>query len=100
MRLSLFDPWLWIAAAAVLGAIEAFLPGYVLLGFGIGAGAVGLALVPLADAARALPYAPLVLLAIWSAISLAVWLGLTALFGRPSRRRAAERDINDFENSP
>lgn len=96
---SIFDPWMWIAAAAVLGAVEMFLPGYLLLGFGTGAGIVAVALFGLADAARALPYAPLMLLAIWSALSIAVWLALTAFFGRPSRRRAADRDINDFDNS-
>ena len=100
MMPSIFDPWIWIAAAAVLGAVEMFLPGYLLLGFGIGAGIVAVALFALADAARALPYAPLMLLAIWSALSIAVWLALTAMFGRPSRRRAADRDINDFDNSP
>jgi membrane protein implicated in regulation of membrane protease activity len=97
--LSIFDPWLWVAAAAILAAVEAFMPGYVLLGFGIGAGIVAAGLFPLSEAARALPYAPLSLLAIWSALSLAAWLSLTAIFGRSSRR-AAERDINDFENSP
>lgn len=96
---SIFDPWIWIAAAACLAAVETFMPGYLLLGFGIGAGIVAVALVPLADAARALPYAPLMLLAIWSALSIAAWLALTAVFGRPSRRRTADRDINDFDNS-
>lgn len=99
MRLSIFDPWVWVAAAAFLGVIEAFLPGYVLLGFGVGAGVIALALFPFDEAARALPYAPLTLLAIWSAISVGAWLALTALFGRPSRRRAGQRDLNDFDNS-
>ena len=96
---SIYDPWIWIAAAAVLSAIEAFLPGYVLLGFGIGAGAVALALFPFGAEARALPYAPLMLLAIWSALSIAAWLVLAFLFGRPSRRRGGRRDVNDFDNS-
>lgn len=99
MMLSVFDAWLWIAAAAFLGAIEAFLPGYLLLGFGIGAATIGAALFPLEEQARALPYAPLTLVAIWAAISLAVWYGLTAAFGRPARRRASDRDVNDFDNS-
>jgi membrane protein implicated in regulation of membrane protease activity len=97
--LSIFDPWLWVAAAAILAAVEAFMPGYVLLGFGIGAGVVAAALFPLSEAARDLPYAPISLLAIWSAVSIAAWLALMAIFGRSSRRRAAERDINDFNNS-
>ncbi len=97
---SLFDPWLWLAAAALLAAVEALLPGYLLLGFGIGAAAVALALFPLADEAAALPYAPATLLAIWSALSLLVWYALMAAFGRRARRRRGDRDINDFDNSP
>jgi membrane protein implicated in regulation of membrane protease activity len=97
---SIFDPWLWLAAAAVLAVVEALLPGYLLLGFGIGAAAVALALFPLGGEARALPYAPATLLAIWSAVSLLAWFGLTAIFGRRSRRRQGGRDVNDFDNSP
>lgn len=96
---SIFDPWLWIAIAAVLAAIEMFMPGYLLLGFGIGGGVVAIALFPLGEAARALPYAPLTLLAIWAALSIIAWMVLVAVFGRPSRRRKAERDINDFDNT-
>jgi inner membrane protein len=97
---SIFDPWLWLAAAAVLAIVEAVLPGYLLLGFGIGAAAVGVALFPFADLARALPYAPATLLAVWSAISLIAWFALTAVFGRRARRRRGGRDVNDFDNSP
>lgn len=96
---SIFDPWLWITVAASLAIVEAFLPGYVLLGFGIGAAAVAAGLFPLDEQARALPYAPLTLLAIWSAVSIVAWLALTSLFGRPSRRRTGQRDLNDFDNS-
>jgi inner membrane protein len=97
---SIFDPWLWLAAAAVLAIVEAVLPGYLLLGFGIGAAAVALALFPLGEEAAALPYAPVTLLAIWSALSLLVWFALMALFGRRARRRRGIRDLNDFDNSP
>ncbi len=98
--LSVFDPWLWLAAAAVLAIVEAVLPGYLLLGFGVGAMVVGVALFPFAEAARALPYAPATLLVVWAAVSLLVWLGLTALLGRRARRRQGGRDLNDFDNSP
>lgn len=98
MMLSIFDPWLWIAVAALLASIEVMLPGFILVGFGIGAAIVAVALFPLDDQARALPYAPLTLIAIWSAISLATWFVLTAIFGRASRRRMGDRDVNDFDN--
>jgi membrane protein implicated in regulation of membrane protease activity len=95
---AVFDPWLWLAAAAVLAIVEAVLPGYLLLGFGIGAVVVALALFPLGDEAAALPYAPVALLAIWAAVSLLAWFGLTGLFGRRARRRRGTRDLNDFDN--
>jgi inner membrane protein len=97
---SFFDPWLWLAAAAVLAVVEALVPGYLLLGFGIGAAAVGVALFLLGGAAEALPYAPATLLAIWSAVSLLVWFALTAAFGRRARGRRGGRDLNDSDNSP
>lgn len=96
---SIFDPWLWVVMGVLLAAIEALLPGYVLLGFGLGAAAIALALFPLHDEARALPHGPVTLIAIWSAVSVLVWIALTSFFGTPSRRRRGERDLNDFDNS-
>jgi membrane protein implicated in regulation of membrane protease activity len=95
-----FDPWMWLAAAAVLAIIETAIPGYVLLGFGIGAGLVGLALFPFEETAAALPQPRATLLAVWAAVSIAVWLTLRALYGRPARRPGGGRDINDFDNNP
>ena len=97
---SIFDPWIWLAAAAVLGIVETIVPGYVLLGFAIGAVVVGLSLFGLSEEAAALPYAPITLLAIWAALSIVAWLAVMGVFGRPARRRrAGERDLNDFDNS-
>lgn len=99
MTLSVFDPWIWVAVAAVLSTIEILAPGFLLLGFGIGAGIVAIGLFLFGALLRALPYAPLMVFVIWAAFSVAAWLMLTRIFGRPSRRKRAERDINDFDNS-
>jgi membrane protein implicated in regulation of membrane protease activity len=82
--------WLWIVGGLVIGMLELMLPGYIFLGFAIGAVLVGGALW--------LGFAPALAaqLAIWAVISLAAWLGLRALL--PYQRGEVKRwrrDIND-----
>ena len=59
--------WLWLAGALVLGVVEMLLPGFIFLGFAIGAALTGLLLLAVA------PSLP-VLLLIFAALSLAAWL--------------------------
>jgi membrane protein implicated in regulation of membrane protease activity len=88
--------WVWAVAAAVLAALEALLPGWVLLGFAIGAAALALALLaggPLA--AMIAGSAPLALLA-FALLSLAAWLLLRRIFGvRRGQVKLWDRDINE-----
>lgn len=82
--------WLWIAVALVLGLIEILAPGFIFLGFALGALAtgvvVGLVSVPSAPA----------LLAIFAGLSLVSWVGLRLVFKRQSSgARVVTRDIND-----
>jgi membrane protein implicated in regulation of membrane protease activity len=84
--------WVWIAAGFVLGIVEVALPGFIFLGFAGGALVTGvlLGLGVLADASLSL------LLAVFAFASLAVWLGLRAVFGkREGQVKIVERDIND-----
>lgn len=83
--------WAWLAAALVLGILEMLAPGFIFLGFAIGAAVVGLALLgPLS----LLSPAPLLL--IFAVISLIAWLILRKVFQSPKGSvKTFDHDIND-----
>ncbi len=82
--------WVWMGAAALFLVLEIVLPGFVFLGFAIGAAAVGLWLV----AGYALAWHWLVL--IFAVVSLLAWVALRQLVGvRKGQIRIWDRDIND-----
>ncbi|WP_149141561.1 NfeD family protein [Gemmobacter caeruleus] len=83
--------WMWIVAGMALGGLELFMPGYVFLGFAIGAVLVGGLLwtgwVTLSLAAQ---------LALFAVLSLLAWAVLRAVlrYERGEVKRWT-RDIND-----
>lgn len=82
--------WVWLSAALGLATLEVIVPGYIFLGFAIGAALVGLLLliVPIASM-------PLILV-IFSALSLGAYLAMRRVFGLPGQTpKIWERDIND-----
>lgn len=83
--------WVWLGVALVLGIAETLIPGFVFLGFAIGAAMTGLALLgPLAYLST-----PAILL-IFSAVSLGAWLVLRKLFSLPKGQvKRFDHDIND-----
>lgn len=82
--------WVWMAAALALAIVEVLAPGFIFLGFAIGAALTGLAV--LAGLAVSIP----VLFVVFAALSLVAWLVLRKLFRLPGQRpRRFERDIND-----
>jgi inner membrane protein len=83
--------WVWLSAALVLGIIEIMLPGFIFLGFAVGALAVVLILL-YTGMSLSLP----VLLLIFAALSLIVWLILRRLFALPKGQvKFFKDDIND-----
>ena len=83
--------WVWLAGALVLGIVEMLAPGFIFLGFAIGAAGVGL-LQLLAPGAMGLP----ALLLIFAALSLAAWLILRRSFALPKGQvKTFDHDIND-----
>ncbi len=82
--------WVWMAAALVLAIIEVAVPGFIFLGFAIGAALVGLLLlIPLGTGLPAL-------LAIFAIMSLAAWAMLRLAFRHPTgNTRRFDGDIND-----
>ena len=82
--------WVWIAFALALGLVELMLPGFIALGFALGAAAVGV-LVGF-GLSMSLPLS----LMVFAALSLGAWLGLRATFKLKSGQvKTFDRDIND-----
>lgn len=83
--------WVWLAAALVLGIAEVLVPGFVFLGFAIGAAVVGLAMLgPLAW------LSPATILLIFALLSLIAWLVLRRLFALPRGQvKHFDSDINE-----
>ena len=82
--------WVWLAAALVLAILEVLAPGFIFLGFAIGAGIVGLLL--LTPFSTGLP----ALLAIFAVLSLVAWALLRKVFRRDGGdARRIHHDIND-----
>lgn len=88
--------WVWAVAAAVLAAAEALAPGWVFLGFALGAAALALALAAGGPLATLLAgSAPLTLLA-FALLSLVGWAVLRRAFGvRRGQVKIWRRDVND-----
>ena len=83
--------WIWLAAALALGILELVLPGFIFLGFAIGAAVTGLLLI-IPAVSPSLP----VLLLIFAVLSLIAWLGLRRVFALPQGQvKTFNHDIND-----
>lgn len=83
--------WVWVVAGFAIGILEIVVPGYVFLGFAIGAILTGGAVATGLFSAN-LP----VLLLIFAAASLVAWLGLKLVFGfKSSTSKQWTNDIND-----
>ena len=83
--------WLWLIAALVLGIVEVLVPGFVFLGFAIGAFAVAMLLLN-TGLFLGLP----ALLLLFAALSLVAWLGLRFAFAAPKGQvKTFDHDIND-----
>jgi inner membrane protein len=83
--------WVWLSGALVLGILEVLLPGFVFLGFAIGAVVMAMILL-LAGPTFGLP----VLVLIFAALSLVSWLVMRKMFALPKGQvKRFDRDIND-----
>lgn len=83
--------WVWVLAGIAMAALEVVVPGYVFLGFAIGAVATG-GLVWLGVLGGSLGFG----LAVFGGLSLLAWVGLRrALGARSTDVKIWERDINE-----
>jgi membrane protein implicated in regulation of membrane protease activity len=82
--------WVWMVAGFALGVLEVLAPGFIFLGFAIGAVVTGL-VVALGITASF----PLLLL-IFAVLSFIAWLILKRAFGRVEGQvKLWDRDVND-----
>ena len=83
--------WVWMSGAVLLATLEVLAPGYIFLGFAIGAFALGLLLV----LQLSLGGLPLTLL-VFAILSLLAYLGMRRVFGlKTGSVKIWDRDIND-----
>jgi len=83
--------WVWMAAALVLAILEVLVPGFVFLGFAIGAFGVSLILLT-----TGLSFGLPALLLIFAGLSLVAWLLMRRFFAMPKGQvKTFEGDIND-----
>jgi inner membrane protein len=82
--------WLWIGFGLILGILEILLPGFILLGFGLGAVLTGLVI--LSGIIMTLPNTLLV----FAIFSLGAWLLLKKVFRtKYGSAKTFDHDIND-----
>lgn len=83
--------WVWIVAGFALGVLEVIVPGYIFVGFAIGAVIVGAGL-GLSVLGSSLP----VLLLVFAVVSIVAWVVLRRTLGiRTGQVKLWDRDIND-----
>ncbi len=88
--------WVWLAAALVLAILEVFAPGFILLGFAIGAALVGIVLALGGPVAVYLATSLPMMLVAFACFSLLAWFGLRRIVGVRDRQvKIFDRDIND-----
>lgn len=83
--------WIWMIAGAILGILEVVVPGFILLGFAIGAALTGLLLW-----SGILGASLSVLVLVFAVASLVAWLVLRKVVGvRHGQVKVWNHDIND-----
>ncbi|MBW6416087.1 NfeD family protein [Celeribacter sp. PS-C1] len=83
--------WVWAVAAIALMGLEILVPGFIFLGFGVGAGIVALLL-----ALGLFGSNIAVILLIFAVLSLIAWLAMRQVFGvRKGQVKIWDKDIND-----
>ena len=84
--------WVWLGAGLVLGILEVIVPGYIFLGFALGAALMGASLWFGFLTGLGLP----AMLVLFALISLAAFIVLRAALGvRHGQVKHWDRDIND-----
>ncbi|MEM9433732.1 MAG: hypothetical protein AAGA12_07395 [Pseudomonadota bacterium] len=87
---------IWFAAALVLGILEVLIPGYILLGFALAAGVMGLIFLAGGPFAAYLSASFPITLVVFALVALAAWLILRRVFSlKRGQVKVWDKDIND-----
>ncbi|MCV2894944.1 NfeD family protein [Lentibacter sp. XHP0401] len=88
--------WVWLAVALGLGILEILAPGFILLGFAIGAACVGVLLAVGGPLGAYLGGSFTITLALFAVFSLVGWYGLRRTMGvRKGQVKTWDTDINE-----
>jgi len=88
--------WVWALGAVALAFLEVVVPGYVFLGFAIGAAATAVVLLIGGPAAAAITGSVPLLALFFAVVSLVSWLALRRWLGiRAGQVTKFDRDINE-----
>lgn len=83
--------WVWVVAGFLIGGLEILVPGYIFLGFAIGAVVTGILI-----GLGVLVGGPALLLLTFAVSSLVAWIALRRTMGvREGQVKVWDRDIND-----
>ena len=83
--------WAWVVFGVALGVLEVLVPGFIFLGFAVGAVVTGL-LVGLGLLGGSVP----VLALVFAVLSLVAWLGLRRVVGvMAGQVKLWDKDVND-----
>ena len=88
--------WVWAAGALVLGIVEVLVPGFVFLGFAIGAAVVAILLLVGGPGALTVTTSLPALLVIFAVVSIISWIVLRKAVGvQKGQLKTFDHDIND-----
>lgn len=88
--------WAWVAGGIALAILEVFAPGFIFLGFAVGAVVVGLLMAIGGSVAATLTGSISVTLLVFAVCSLVAWLVLRRLEGvRKGQKKLWDTDINE-----
>ncbi|WP_372613480.1 NfeD family protein [Aquicoccus sp.] len=88
--------WAWMAGAIVLAILEVLAPGYVFLGFAVGAAVIGVLLLWGGGVAAWLGGSLSMMVLMFAIFSLLAWLVMRKVVGvRKGQTRIWDRDINE-----
>ena len=88
--------WVWIAAGLAIGLLEMIVPGYVFVGFALGAISLGAWLGLGLPGSAWLAADPMLTLVVFALGSLLIWLALRRFLAlRTGQAKTFDRDINE-----